>query len=182
MDGFVLGEDEYDDSKIGYYPSFQGEPPQPMHYGMDGKPCSPGQMARLRESGERIIAQQTIGKHWVSTVHLGMDHGMMSHLGNAPIIFETMVFPVFEEQRPCDDCKGSGKFDWSFDGMVKGNVQSDGSHIRDCMACKGTGLREDGDIDMGEEYCERYATVQQAREGHGRIVDALIETGELPEY
>ena len=39
--------------------------------------------------GNRTVKQETVGKYWVSTVFLGIDHG--GHDGT-PVLFETMVF------------------------------------------------------------------------------------------
>lgn len=47
----------------------------------------------FESSGEaRIVKQETIGKHWVSTVFLGLDHNFL--MRGAPILFETMVFRI----------------------------------------------------------------------------------------
>lgn len=43
------------------------------------------------------IAEDVIGKHWISTVWLGIDH---SFEGKKPVIFETMVFESGEK----DNC------------------------------------------------------------------------------
>lgn len=40
------------------------------------------------ETAERHIALARVGEFWVSTVFLGIDHG----LEGAPLLFETMVF------------------------------------------------------------------------------------------
>lgn len=41
----------------------------------------------------RIVKQDTIeGGAWVSTVFLGLDHGMAWRPGSKPLLFETMVF------------------------------------------------------------------------------------------
>lgn len=38
---------------------------------------------------ERIVKQETIGDHWISTVFLGLDH---QYGDGPPLIFETMAF------------------------------------------------------------------------------------------
>lgn len=42
------------------------------------------------QSKDRIVAQTKLGKYFVSTVFLGVDHSW--GLGRKPILFETMVF------------------------------------------------------------------------------------------
>lgn len=39
---------------------------------------------------QRVVAQETIGKYWVSTVFLGLDHRFGD--SGPPLLFETMVF------------------------------------------------------------------------------------------
>jgi len=38
----------------------------------------------------RVVAQDDVGPHWVSTVFLGIDHDWSGH--GPPILFETMIF------------------------------------------------------------------------------------------
>ena len=58
-------------------------------YDMQGNPLTLEQWSKRFNDPERIIAQQTIGDYWISTVWLGLDH---SHHYGPPLIFETMVF------------------------------------------------------------------------------------------
>lgn len=77
---------------------------RPMYFDKTGNPITMRQWGELRELGldpdgkygegsYQRVAQDTVGKAWVSTVWLGIDHGM--HFGDEPyrpVIFETMVF------------------------------------------------------------------------------------------
>lgn len=47
----------------------------------------------LENRDAKVVKQEDVGKYWVSTVWLGMDHGF----GGKPMIFETMVF---DKSRP----------------------------------------------------------------------------------
>lgn len=47
------------------------------------------------------IAGTDVGRWWISTVWLGMDHGLGGILGEPPLIFETMVFD--RDGAPGDD-------------------------------------------------------------------------------
>lgn len=60
-----------------------------MFYGKDGEPISFRTWGELRERGDFRIAETTVGRYWVSTVWLGINH---NYLGDPPLIFETMVF------------------------------------------------------------------------------------------
>lgn len=58
-----------------------------LYYDRAGNPITAGDWAR--SFGEdRHIASDWVGDVWVSTVWLGMDHG----IGGPPLIFETMIF------------------------------------------------------------------------------------------
>lgn len=46
-----------------------------------------------REEYRRVAADQ-LGDVWISTVWLGLDHGLRQ--GGPPLIFETMIFPECE--------------------------------------------------------------------------------------
>jgi hypothetical protein len=49
------------------------------------------------------VKQEYVGPAWVSTVFLGLDHGM--GLNSAPGLFETMVFDMpGAEGNPCERC------------------------------------------------------------------------------
>lgn len=41
---------------------------------------------------EMVVKQETVNGIWVSTVFLGIDHGMSWMPGSKPLLFETMVF------------------------------------------------------------------------------------------
>jgi len=45
----------------------------------------------------RLIAQEDVGKVWISTVFLGLDHNYTQD--GPPIVFETMVFARDEEDK-----------------------------------------------------------------------------------
>jgi hypothetical protein len=75
--------------------------PHGLYYNRQGEPMTPEEFATLMENPEsRRVADTTLpdGK-WVSTVHLGLDHGFGT---GAPVIFETMVFPSQAEPRELD--------------------------------------------------------------------------------
>lgn len=60
------------------------------YYNKSGKEISFQAWADLFEDlNYKVVKQQTVGKYYISTVWLGMDHGIF---GDKPIIFETMVF------------------------------------------------------------------------------------------
>jgi hypothetical protein len=62
-----------------------------MYYDKQGEKINDTlEWAKLFEDKEyKRIAETTIGKHWISTVWLGLDH---NYDGGKPLIFETMVF------------------------------------------------------------------------------------------
>ena len=49
---------------------------------------------------DKIVEQTYVGVYWISTVHLGLDHGM--GFSNKPLIFETMVFRGPESDLDCE--------------------------------------------------------------------------------
>lgn len=57
---------------------------------------------KFMESNEKLIKQENIEingkKYFVSTVFLGTDHGFSFQKNDAPILFETMIFPENEEE------------------------------------------------------------------------------------
>jgi len=62
---------------------------------------------RFFEDNKKIVAQDTIGHCWVSTVFLGLDYNFTGK--GPPILWETMVFvhvghPLHQE---CDRCSGN---------------------------------------------------------------------------
>jgi hypothetical protein len=62
-----------------------------LTYARDGRPIGVAEWGRLSSQDDyRVVAQEQIGPYFVSTVWLGLDHG----LGRTerPILFETMVF------------------------------------------------------------------------------------------
>ena len=62
------------------------------YYNRQGQPIDMMTWARSAEDIEsKRVAETTVGKLWVSTVWLGLDHAFM---GGPPLIFETMIFPV----------------------------------------------------------------------------------------
>ena len=64
----------------------------PMYYDREGKPMDGVlRWAKLLEDpAYKRVAETTVGKYWVSTVWLGLDHNF--GFGGPPLIFETMVF------------------------------------------------------------------------------------------
>lgn len=102
------------------------------HFDRKGNPISMRDWCRLRALGrEYIVVEQThVGVYFVSTVWLGLDHGMYGVMS----IFETMVF-----DHSSDD---------------------EGKHF--------------DDLD-----CERYATEDEALEGHARMVEKVSLFAEL---
>lgn len=59
-------------------------------------PCSMMEWAgRFERHQDRVIAQDTVGGFFVSTVFLGLDHGFPPN-PEAPLVFETMVFSAQE--------------------------------------------------------------------------------------
>ena len=63
-----------------------------LYYDRQGNPIT---MATWAETAEDIsrkrVAEATVGRLWVSTVWLGLDHGFGD---GPPLIFETMIFAV----------------------------------------------------------------------------------------
>lgn len=64
-----------------------------LYYDRDGSPITLTQWSKLRTRANTRLLEDTVGKHWVSTVWLGLDHGYGK---GPPLIFETMVFPSGE--------------------------------------------------------------------------------------
>jgi hypothetical protein len=66
-------------------------PDPPMHYDRLGVPITLRQWCDLVEDPEyKRVASTTVGRWWISTVWLGLDHGFLP--GMPRQIFETMVF------------------------------------------------------------------------------------------
>lgn len=73
-----------------------------IYYRPDGSPCDIGEWGKLHADFEsRVIRQEYAGKHWVSTVWMGIDHSFGQ---GPPLIFETMVFPSKEDLGE-EDCQ-----------------------------------------------------------------------------
>ena len=58
---------------------------------------------KARGKGQLVVKQETIGKSWVSTVFLGLDHNWGK---GPPILWETMVFRHGGSEE-MDRCSGS---------------------------------------------------------------------------
>ena len=72
------------------------------YFDKKGNPITLEEFVRLFEKkGYKVIKQERIGKYIVSTVWLGVSHGFY---GQAPIIFETMIF--------CDEGKNDSLYLW----------------------------------------------------------------------
>lgn len=71
--------------------AWDGIPDPPMHYDRAGTPISLRRWAELGQDDDyRRVASTTVGRWWISTVWLGLDHGFLP--GMMRQIFETMVF------------------------------------------------------------------------------------------
>lgn len=68
-------------------------------YDRQGNPLTIEEWGVLHTEENKRVAEDTIGRLWVSTVWLGMDH---SFGGGPPLIFETMVFVVTGEGHDLD--------------------------------------------------------------------------------
>jgi hypothetical protein len=67
-----------------------------MIYDREGKPCTTAfWRERINDDSYRVLAQDKVGEVAVSTIWLGLDHGIGYMLGAdvPPMIFETMIFP-----------------------------------------------------------------------------------------
>lgn len=51
--------------------------------------------AKFFETADRVIKQDTVGKVFISTVFLGIDHNFFGE--GPPLIFETMIFGLGDE-------------------------------------------------------------------------------------
>ena len=61
------------------------------YYDKEGNPIDLMKWADLMQNEDyKIIKQEQVGKYFVSTIWLGLDHNLWS--SGAPIIFETMIF------------------------------------------------------------------------------------------
>jgi hypothetical protein len=89
----------------GYSSTWDDVDPVMGHYGPDGEAISLRSWCRLREFRPELvrIAEDTIGDYWVSTVWLGIDHGLrLTELPEyRPMIFETMVFKGQQSDLDC---------------------------------------------------------------------------------
>ena len=65
-----------------------------VYYDIDGNPIDAEEWARLFNE-DRVIGSDYLGDVHVSTVWLGLDH---SFGGKKPLIFETMVFGLEEDE------------------------------------------------------------------------------------
>lgn len=78
--------------------------PYPLiFYGLRGREVVPladvNEWAAMFEGPKRFIRQDRIGDVFVSTVFLGIDHGLSSP-GDHPVVFETMAFQQANPERP----------------------------------------------------------------------------------
>lgn len=86
---------------------------QPHHWILkNGKPVRANFLtwAKWFEGKERIIKQEMVGRYFVSTVFLGIDHNFGTE--GAPILWETMAFVMRGNKRDCsgeymDRCSGN---------------------------------------------------------------------------
>lgn len=108
------------------------------YYGLDGKPISQREWLAMREKPEnRVVERTQVGTWLVSTVWLGLDHGF--GYSKKPLIFETKVF----------------------DRTLEGLEDSRKTYER-------VGLKPPSpDGILGPEALQqRYATIEEARQGH----------------
>jgi len=74
------------------------------HYDRDGEPINMRQWGALHQDPEyKILRQEDVGDYWVSTVWIGIDHGLHRVHPDYPLmIFETMVFKGEESDLDCE--------------------------------------------------------------------------------
>lgn len=72
--------------------------PAPMD--ADGKLPTKEYFDWLESQEGKIIKQETVNGHWISTVFLGIDHGFGRE--GPPVVFETMIFPNAENMHEKD--------------------------------------------------------------------------------
>jgi len=78
-----------------------GLPDRPMYYDRDGNPIGLGDWAEANNDLDyKRVARTFVGAVEVSTVWLGLDHGLM---GDRPLIFETMCFTWVGGDRAISD-------------------------------------------------------------------------------
>src|SRR5271157_2085879 len=53
-----------------------------------------------RDDTQRVVKQENVGKFWVSTVFLGIDHNF-GFRDPTPILFETMIFDESPSEKWC---------------------------------------------------------------------------------
>lgn len=65
--------------------------------------------AKSFEGDSRIIKQEQVGRLWVSTVFLGLDHSfrITEEEDIAPVLWETMVFGISHFDQEMDRCSGN---------------------------------------------------------------------------
>lgn len=56
---------------------------------------------------DRVVKQEQIGRSWVSTVFLGLDHAFSVEDNHAPVLWETMVFGIGPHDHDMDRCSGN---------------------------------------------------------------------------
>lgn len=87
------------------------------HYVLRGREAIPAPMetwARDFEKTERRIKQEYVGRFWISTVFLGLDHQWKD--GGPPLIYETMVFAHSWEE---EETHRYSTYDQALSGHVK---------------------------------------------------------------
>lgn len=76
--------------------------------------------ARWFETADRIVKQEQIGPYFVSTVFIGLDHGLLRERNVCPLLFETMVFfrrdlPAPSGKEALDICERCSTWAEAFD-------------------------------------------------------------------
>jgi hypothetical protein len=87
------------------YPSVFESKEEPMNYvllegGVVQEEPDPLKWAKWFEDAVRVCGHSYVGDYWISTVFLGIDHGIGTE-GSDAILFETMVFTGVSEVKDC---------------------------------------------------------------------------------
>jgi hypothetical protein len=86
--------------------NFKTDLNRPRYFDRQGKPIELMEWARLLDDHDyKIIKQETVGRYFISTVWLGLNHNWIRE--GLPLIFETMIFhenkESFSEEDPFGD-------------------------------------------------------------------------------
>lgn len=80
-----------------------------------------------KSKGNRIVKQEQVGRYWISTVFLGLDHGW-DRDGSKPVVWETMSFRYHRGgEEDMDRCSGNREqAEAMHDRMVKKFARAEG--------------------------------------------------------